>query len=68
MDESIPPGAWLGGGVTVGVVEGKSASGRLIHVSDLGITLLHGVGNYEQFYPWTAVRSIRPTPESAPRA
>ena len=68
MNREGAPYKWLGDWVAIGVGETKRGSGRLVAVGELGITLQHGTrsGEYEQFYPWTAVRSIRPSPESAP--
>ena len=69
------PQIWIDGPVTVELQgEGRSGgtdatqTGRLVDVTDLGVTLSQGRGGglYERFYPWSAMRSIRHRPDIAP--
>jgi hypothetical protein len=69
MDVGVVPHAWIGEWVQIVFVGDKQDRfGRLIAVSELGITLHYPIsdGPYETFYPWAAVHSIRPRPELEP--
>ncbi len=67
------PYSWIGQWVGVGVLGAhggmQTATGWLITVNDLGLTLRRETRSrdtYEQFYPWPAVTNITPRPEYAP--
>jgi predicted FMN-binding regulatory protein PaiB len=71
MDQSTPPGTWIGEWAVVhvrGTQRVVEEQGWLIAVSELGVTLERlqsSEETFEEFYPWYTIYSVRPRPELA---